>query len=442
MYEFLQKANDQSDLTGLMPALTRIVLKIDEINGYINNIKDKKASVQLIECQSKCQQIIKKHLPDLITHYCALTPSYRVKATVNVIKNVEGEKKLTTRDLLTENIARILEEVEIIEKNINENQLGDFMTRSHIIDEAFGVKPQVHLHGDEPMQKISLSHQVETEVSEEQNNELIMEMINQIPKKSAQERRAEQLASFKNHFLQPQSEKSSSSKIEEKPVEQSVKKEDIEVIKNNPVEPPELKKVSANIVSIQSDESQNTGFSILVLLTIMVLPVLMLGGFLINASQDNHTPVVATQTQKNTQYTSSEFLANNDSTQTQPDTQYVSSDEQIQVYGDTIARYMDGAQSYLHKKYQGTYPQNLLNDDNMASVNAKANISNLGLNDVKVLSTADDKKFQVVVNGVNKKTCDMAMKELGELSQEHHYKVDGACLAETRDGNTLVLSSD
>lgn len=427
MYEFLQKANDQSDLTGLMPALTRIVLKIDEINGYINNIKDKKASVQLIECQSKCQQIIKKHLPDLIAHYCALTPSYRVKATVSVIKNVEGEKKLTTRDLLTENIARILEEVEIIEKNINENQLGDFMTRSHIIDEAFGVKPQVHLHGDEPMQKISLSHQVETEVSEEQNNELIMEMINQIPKKSAQERRAEQLASFKNHFLQPQSEKSSSSKIEEKPVEQSVKKEDIEVIKNNPVEPPELKKVSANIVSIQSDQSQNTGFSILVLLTIMVLPVLMLGGFLINASQDNHTQITNTPV----------VVA-----QTQPDTQYVSSDEQIQVYGDTIARYMDGAQSYLHQKYQGRYPQNLLNDDNMASVNAKANISNLGLSDVKVLSTADDKKFQVVVNGVNKKTCDMAIKELGELSQEHHYKVDGACLAETRDGNTLVLSSD
>lgn len=429
MYEFLQKANDQSDLTGLMPALTKIVLKIDEINGYIDNIKDKKASVELIECQSKCQQIIKKHLPDLIAHYCALTPSYRVKATVSIMKNVEGEKKLTTRDLLTQNIARMLEEVEIIEKNINENQLGDFMTRSHIIDEAFGVKPKVHLHGDEPMQKITLEHQIETEVSEEQNNELIMEMINQIPKKSAQERRAEQLASFKNHFLQPQSEKSSASKIEEKPVEQSVKTENIEVIKNNTVEPPELKKVSSNVVSVQSNESQeqNAGFSMLVLLTIMVLPVLTLGGLLINASQDNHT-----------QITNTPVVA----AQTQTDTQYASSDEQIQIYGDTIARYMDGAQSYLHTKYQGRYPQNLLNDDNMASVNAKASISNMGLSDVKILSTADDKKFQVVVNGVNKKTCDMAMKELGELSQEHHYKVDGACLADTHDGNTLVLSSD
>jgi hypothetical protein len=448
MYDFLQKANDQSDLTGLMPALTKIVLKIEEINTYIDNIKDKRASVELMEFQSKCQQIIQKHLPDLITHYCALTPTYRVKTTVSVLKSVEGERKLTTRDLLVQNLAKMLEEVEIIEKGINENQLNDFMTRSHIIDEAFGVKPKVHLSGDEPIQKIQLESEFDGQTDENESQELIMQMINQIPKKTPEEKRQEQLDNFKKHFLQKKDT------IIKEPVSETIAPSEKKVVvesalvkKEDPVIPIKDTPAIATIQNIQNPpqkyehvvqqpQSQSSSGGLMsVVLAMAVAPIfiwVMSSAISSLTHSDDSSPsqpvvqqVVATAPQ-----------------QTNSNPQYVASDDELQVYGDKIAKFMDATQAYVHERYHGDYSQQALNNDDLSSVRSKISISDMGLNSGRLIASANGKKFQVVLDGVNEKTCTQAMKELNGLANDHHYHVDGACMLDAHNGNTIILSSD
>lgn len=154
MYAFIEKASEEPDLNDVMNYLAKIVYAIDEIKSRLslNNKKDDATR----NIRNNCETILNQRLPKLINQYCSMTLKYRNETVIKEVVYRNGIIKLTPKDILLKDLAHLLEEAQILEKSFNENNSGEFLTQSHVIQDNYGVQPQILLNGDTQPERVNL----------------------------------------------------------------------------------------------------------------------------------------------------------------------------------------------------------------------------------------------------------------------------------------------
>lgn len=159
MYNFIQQAYNQPDLSDAMKSLAKLIYRLEFIQNRIAKSEELKRNPEIRRIDLTCNQILDKHLPELMDEYCKLSVKYRNEVSVKEKKTREGIKQLTSKDILLADLGHLLEESDILEKNLNDNSNHDFLAKSSFITESFGVQPKIHLEGDEPEKKINIENE-------------------------------------------------------------------------------------------------------------------------------------------------------------------------------------------------------------------------------------------------------------------------------------------
>lgn len=154
MYAFIEKASEEPDLNDIMGYLAKIVYAIDEIKSRLLLSGKKDDATRIM--QSNCETILNQRLPKLINQYCSMTLKYRNETVIKEITYRSGVVKLTPKDVLLKDLSHLLEETQILEKTFNESNSGEFLTQSHVIQDSYGVQPQILLTGDVQPERVSL----------------------------------------------------------------------------------------------------------------------------------------------------------------------------------------------------------------------------------------------------------------------------------------------
>jgi hypothetical protein len=162
MYNFIQQAYNQPDLSDAMKSLAKLIYRLEFIQNHIAKSEELKKNPEIRKIDLTCNQILDKHLPELMDEYCKLSVRYRNEIAVKEKKTKEGMKALTSKDILLSDLAHLLEESDILEKSLNDNTNHDFLAKSSFITESFGIQPKIHLEGDEPEKKIQLENEFDS----------------------------------------------------------------------------------------------------------------------------------------------------------------------------------------------------------------------------------------------------------------------------------------
>ena len=146
MYNFIEKASRQPDLQETTQYLTQIVDKLEDIKERIKNTKRFSEKLEVADIAYTCDRIILSHLPELIDQYCDFTLKFRNETVVKTEVTQKGQLRYTTKDLLLKDLSHLMEEAIILENHLNENNLSDFLGKSRLVTDNFGVKPEMELN--------------------------------------------------------------------------------------------------------------------------------------------------------------------------------------------------------------------------------------------------------------------------------------------------------
>jgi hypothetical protein len=183
MYTFMQKAGEEPDLTDVMGYLAKIVYAVGEIKNRLAMSERKDASNK--DMQNSCEKILTVHLPKLINQYCSLTLKYRNETIVKEITYRNGIVRMTPKDVLLKDLAHLMEETQLLEKSFNESNASEFLSQSNLIQDNFGVQPQILLEGDTQPECITLQDNFDYEsYYKKQQNYLNDKMAEMLPQKN------------------------------------------------------------------------------------------------------------------------------------------------------------------------------------------------------------------------------------------------------------------
>jgi hypothetical protein len=187
MYNFIQQAYNQPDLSDAMKSLAKLIYKLEFIQNRIAKSEELRKNPEIKKIDLTCNQILDKHLPELMDEYCKLSVKYRNEISVREKKTREGMKPLTSKDILLADLSHLLEESDILEKSLNDNTNHDFLAKSSFITESFGIQPKILLQGDEAEKKISLENEFDSgEYQDMEMQEFFSEFFKKYPEKKVQ----------------------------------------------------------------------------------------------------------------------------------------------------------------------------------------------------------------------------------------------------------------
>lgn len=187
MYNFIQQAYNQPDLSDAMKSLAKLIYKLEFIQNKISHSEELKKNPEVKKIDLTCNQILDKHLPELMNEYCKLTVKYRNEVSVKEKKTREGMKQLTSKDILLADLGHLLEESDILEKALNDNTNHDFLAKSSFITESFGIQPKILLDGDEAEKKISIENEFDSGGYQDiEMQEFFSEFFKKYPEKKIQ----------------------------------------------------------------------------------------------------------------------------------------------------------------------------------------------------------------------------------------------------------------
>ena len=140
-YDFLKKAQLEPDLNDFCEYLKKPLLILEEIQTHYKNLQlTKKVDPNNLETYHKVDVILEKHLPEMVDTYCEFSFDFRNNKNLDM----QGYSSLTAKELLLKNLAKVIEEIEIIEKDFNKNNSFNAVVQNKIL-ETYGHKPQLCL---------------------------------------------------------------------------------------------------------------------------------------------------------------------------------------------------------------------------------------------------------------------------------------------------------
>ena len=116
------QVKNQPDLQEVATYLKVPLIKLDKIEGKLKTLlNNKKESITYIELLEKVTKLKDKHLLKLINNYCKLDLEYRNTTIIKEDKNNNEIIKYTSKDILLQNLSKLIEEINILEHNFNIN---------------------------------------------------------------------------------------------------------------------------------------------------------------------------------------------------------------------------------------------------------------------------------------------------------------------------------
>lgn len=140
-YPFLKKAQAQPDLADFCEYIKNSLIVLEDIQERYTELQlNEKVESQNMQIYHKCDRIIGKHLPDMVDNFCNFSFKYRNNEKIKVDNNTS----LTPKELLLKNLAKIVEEVQVIEKDFNRNNSFNVVVQNKVLDK-YGFQPELCL---------------------------------------------------------------------------------------------------------------------------------------------------------------------------------------------------------------------------------------------------------------------------------------------------------
>lgn len=158
-YSFMKKAQSQPDLSDFCEYLKKPLLVLEDVLEKYKELKvTKQCATMNMETYHKCDQILEKHLPNMVDSFCNFTFEYR-----NTNKVKMGDEYFTPKEILLKNLAKIIEEIKLIEKDFNDNNVFIAVAQNKVLNN-YGYQPEFSLEtGKITTSKIELENQFDYE---------------------------------------------------------------------------------------------------------------------------------------------------------------------------------------------------------------------------------------------------------------------------------------
>jgi hypothetical protein len=165
-YAFLKKAQLQPDLSDFCEYVKKPVMVLEDILHRYEELQiNKKVTTENLEIYHKCDSILQKHLPEMVDNFCNFSFEYRNNEKISI-----EDKSLTAKELLLKNLAKIIEEVKLIEKEFNYNNSFQTVVQTKILSN-YGFQPQLSLEsGAITQESVELNNQFDYDKFVEQND--------------------------------------------------------------------------------------------------------------------------------------------------------------------------------------------------------------------------------------------------------------------------------
>jgi hypothetical protein len=138
-YKFLQKAQTQPDLADFCEYVKKPLMVLEDILTRYEDLQlNKKVNHENLELYHKCDNILNKHLPIMVDNFCNFSFEYRNSEKIRVDENTS----LTAKELLLKNLAKVIEEVKVIEKDFNRNNSFTAVVHNKVL-EQYGFQPEL-----------------------------------------------------------------------------------------------------------------------------------------------------------------------------------------------------------------------------------------------------------------------------------------------------------
>lgn len=143
----INKIKEEPDLQDILDYLKKPLLSVEQIKDKYELLSiEMKNNLNNKEILFKLDNVISKHLVKMLNNYCSLSLKYRNE---NIVKNsiVNGViVNYTAKELLLENLVKIIEEINILEESFNENNKFNFLVNNKLISQL-GYQP-TYINGE------------------------------------------------------------------------------------------------------------------------------------------------------------------------------------------------------------------------------------------------------------------------------------------------------
>lgn len=145
-YTFIEKAQQEPDLQDVVNYLSQPLHIIEEL---YNKFPKLSLTSKVDDCNQdlyyKCEKILNYFLPNLINNYCHFSLKYRNEHIIKKENTKNGIVQYTAKDLLLNDISKVIEEIYIIEKQFNEHNKFEFLVTNRLVSDL-GKKANILNH--------------------------------------------------------------------------------------------------------------------------------------------------------------------------------------------------------------------------------------------------------------------------------------------------------
>lgn len=133
-YNFLDKAQQEADLQDVVNYLQAPLKVIDDLFYKFPKLSlASKVDHSNQDLYQECERILNYHLPNLINNYCSFSMKYRNEHIIKTENKNGCIEKYTAKTLLLNDLAKIIEEINIIETKFNDINKMDFLVTNRMI---------------------------------------------------------------------------------------------------------------------------------------------------------------------------------------------------------------------------------------------------------------------------------------------------------------------
>ena len=133
-YDFLLKARSNPDLQDFCDYLAKPLQTLEDLEYRYKNLPlDIKVKSENMMINLKIDKIVNKYLPNMVNNYCDFSFKYRNENFVKAVNNKDGEKSYTAKEVLLQNLSKLLEEINVLEEEFNGNNKFQLLVQEKIL---------------------------------------------------------------------------------------------------------------------------------------------------------------------------------------------------------------------------------------------------------------------------------------------------------------------
>lgn len=181
-YTFIEKAQQEPDLQEVVNYLSVPLHIIEELYHKFPQLSlTSKVDNCNQELYHKCDRIINYFLPNLINNYCHFSLKYRNEHIIKKEETKDGVIKYTAKDLLLNDISKVIEEIHIIEKQFNEHNKYEFLVTNRLVSDLGKKANILHQEIEYDTESVNLKNEFNYNDFKKQDMNHIFVKTNNVP---------------------------------------------------------------------------------------------------------------------------------------------------------------------------------------------------------------------------------------------------------------------